>query len=72
MDRQAQLLNQSGEVINLGIIQNPELLAATPTQMLVSPISNLRNLQQDPLSLWAQGVQQQFQNFNPFESVEGV
>ncbi len=72
MDRQSQLLNQSGEVINLGIIQNPELLAAAPTQMLVSPISNLRNSQQDPLSLWALGVQQQYQNFNAFESIEGV
>jgi len=72
MDRQAQLLNQSGEVINLGIIQNPELLAATPTEMLVSPISNLQGSQQNPLSLWSQGVQQQFQNFNPFEAIEGA
>ena len=72
MDRQAQLLSQSGEVINVGIIQNPELLAANPNQMLVSPISNLQSTQQNPLSLWSQGIQQQFQNFNPFAQIEGV
>ena len=72
MDRQSQLLSQSGEVVNVGIIRNPELLAAEPTRMLVSPISNLQNSQQNPLSSWSQSVQQQFQNFNPFEPIEGA
>lgn len=71
MDRQSQLLSQSGEVVNVGIIQNPEMLAADPNRMLVSPITPLQYSQQNPLSMWAQGVQAQTQ-FNPFEEMEGV
>ena len=64
-DMQSQMLASSGEVVNLGIIQNPEaMLGSAAPQVMQSPIQGLQAPANynAPLSAW--GQQYMFDPFN--------
>tara|TARA_R100000995_G_C3484046_1_gene125949 strand:- start:539 stop:1936 length:1398 start_codon:yes stop_codon:yes gene_type:complete len=66
LDMQSQMLASSGEVVNLGIIQNPEaMLGSSVPQVMQSPIQGLQApaTYNAPLSAW--GQQFMFDPFNP-------